>query len=646
MGPRESRRKLVVLGTAALVCAALPAGAQSTGPVEISLQPVVSGLALPVGITHAGDASGRLFIIQQTGQVRIFNDTQLLPTAFLDISTLVSCCGERGLLSVAFHPQYTVNGFFFVNYTDTTGATVVARYRVSADPNLADPASGEVIVRVPQPFANHNGGQLQFGPDGFLYIGMGDGGSAGDPDDRAQNLQDLLGKLLRLDVDSATPYAIPLTNPFRGRTDAREEIWALGLRNPWRFTFDRQTGDLFIADVGQSRREEVNFQSAGSPGGENYGWRRMEGSLCFNPSTNCNDGALVLPVLEYDHASGDCSIIGGYRYRGALFPQLTGVYFFADLCTGRLWGALPDPGGAWSAQELQDASFQVTTFGEDEAGELYLSDYSGGRVLRLVVSSTAAPQLAQLVPASIEAATPGLTLRLQGADFTPGSVAQWNGSARVTTFLTESELEAALLESDLAAPGTAMVVVSTPPPGGGDSQALTFTITDFAVTAAPGSVTVRAGQSATYTVTVAAQLGPFNRSVGLGCGNLPARVSCSFSSSNPVPGNTSAQAQLTLSTAAAGSQASYWNSPGTEQVANGWVLLLAVAMMTLAVLRSRRRALALPVVLLLALQAGCGGGSSSSSALSPGTPPGTYMITISGTSGALQHTTTVQLVVQ
>ncbi len=634
-----------MLGTAALVCAALPAGAQSTGPVEISLQPVVSGLALPVAIMHAGDASGRLFITQQPGQVRIFNGTQLLPTAFLDISTLVSCCGERGLLSLAFHPQYTVNGFFFVNYTDTTGATVVARYRVSADPNLADPASAEVIVRVPQPFANHNGGQLQFGPDGFLYIGMGDGGSAGDPDDRAQDLQDLLGKLLRLDVDTATPYAIPLTNPFRGRTDAREEIWALGLRNPWRFTFDRQTGDVFIADVGQSRREEVNFQPAGSPGGENYGWRRMEGSLCFNPSTNCNDGTLGLPVLEYDHASGDCSIIGGYRYRGALFPQLAGVYFFADLCTGRLWGALPDPGGAWSAQEVQDASFQVTTFGEDEAGELYLSDYSSGRVLRIAVSNTAAPHLAALVPTSIEAATPGLTLRLQGADFTPGSVAQWNGSARVTTFLTESELEAALLESDLAAPGTAMVAVSTPPPGGGGSQGLTFTITDFAVTAAPASVTVRAGQSATYTVTVAAQLGPFNRGVGLGCGNLPARVSCSFSSSNPVPGNTSTQAQLTLSTAAAGSQASYWNPPHAQPFPLVWAVAVLAALMASA-RRSKRGALVLTALLLLAALAGCGGGSSSSSALSPGTPPGTYSITISGTSGALQHTTTVQLIVQ
>jgi hypothetical protein len=354
---------------------------------QIALQPVASGLATPVAITHAGDGSGRLFITLKAGQVVIYDGTGVLSTPFLDIRPLVSNGAEQGLLSVAFHPSYRSNGFFFVNYTNTSGDTVIARYSVSQDPNVADPNSGTILLTVTQPFANHNGGQLQFGPDRYLYIGMGDGGSGGDPLDNAQNLEALLGKILRIDIDGAFPYAIPGDNPFVGREGARKEIWARGLRNPWRFSFDRLTGDLLIADVGQNTWEEVNYQAAGSKGGENYGWRLMEGNHCFNPPSNCNTGALSLPVIEYAHGSNDslgCSITGGYRYRGTKNHGLRGVYFYGDFCTGRIWGASQHPGGEWTTTELLVTSLSISTFGEDEVGELYIANYSPGEIYRIV----------------------------------------------------------------------------------------------------------------------------------------------------------------------------------------------------------------------------------------------------------------------
>ena len=349
---------------------------------NVVLQPLASGMTQPVAITHAGDA--RLFITLQPGMIVVYDGTQLLPTPFLDIRSIVQDGGERGLLGLAFHPRYTENGFFYVNYTDLAGDTVVARYRVSAaDPNRADPNSAFTLLFIDQPFANHNGGQLQFGPDGFLYIGMGDGGSGGDPGNRAQNLNDLLGKMLRIDVDGGTPYAVPQSNPFLTHTNARDEIWAYGLRNPWRFSFDRATGDLWIADVGQGSWEEVHFQPATSIGGENYGWRRMEGTHCFNPTTNCNDGSLILPVIEYGHENGACSVTGGYVYRGALYPRLAGMYIYGDYCNGRIWGAARNASGALVSQLLVDAPFFISTFGEDVNGELYVADHGGGRVLRL-----------------------------------------------------------------------------------------------------------------------------------------------------------------------------------------------------------------------------------------------------------------------
>ncbi|MDR4507535.1 MAG: PQQ-dependent sugar dehydrogenase [Candidatus Brocadiaceae bacterium] len=360
---------------------------------QIGIEPVATNLALPVSITHAGDGSGRLFISLQNGTVVIFDGDQVLTVPFLDIRQRVSCCGEQGLLSVAFHPNYITNGYFFVNYTNKEGDTVIERYRVSDNPNSADQDSAELILTIPQPFSNHNGGQLKFGPDGYLYIGMGDGGSGGDPENNAQNLGTLLGKMLRIDVDNAAPFAIPPNNPFVNNPKARDEIWAFGLRNPWRFSFDRITGDLFISDVGQNRWEEANFQMANSSGGENYGWRLMEGNHCFNPQTDCNnDGSLVIPIVEYDHSLG-CSITGGYRYRGKKIQKLDGIYVYGDFCSGRIWGAKEDGNKKWKTSELLDTDFSISTFGEDEEGELYFAHYSkaNGTIYRICPAFTISP---------------------------------------------------------------------------------------------------------------------------------------------------------------------------------------------------------------------------------------------------------------
>jgi hypothetical protein len=275
-----------------LLSGSIAYGQSATAPFRLGLKQLTSGLSSPLGIANAGDGSHRLFILEQQGRVRIWQGGRLVTTPFLDLTSKVSCCGERGLLGIVFHPNYETNGFFFVNYTDTSGATNVARFRVRTDdPNRAEPTSETLILRVPQPFSNHNGGDLRFGPDGYLYIPLGDGGSAGDPGNRSQNLGELLGKILRIDVDRGSPYSIPADNPFLGVAGARPEIWAVGVRNPWRGSFDRLTGDYWFADVGQNALEEVNFQPASSRGGENYGWRLMEGSRCFNPSTACNNGS-------------------------------------------------------------------------------------------------------------------------------------------------------------------------------------------------------------------------------------------------------------------------------------------------------------------------------------------------------------------
>jgi len=358
-----------------------------TGQPNLGLTQYGSGFSHPAQITQAGDGSQRLFIVEQDGRIRILKNQTLLDQPFLDITDRVRCCGEQGLLSVAFPPGYAGKGYFYVNYTDNSGDTVVARYRVTNDPDVANPSSEEAVLMVEQPFANHNGGQLAFGPDGYLYIGMGDGGSGGDPQNNGQNPAALLGKILRLDVESGVvPYAIPPTNPYRQTQGYRGEIWALGLRNPWRFSFDRQTGDLYIADVGQNQYEEVDFQPASSPGGENYGWKIMEGAHCYNSDT-CDQSGLTLPVAEYDHSQG-CSVTGGFVYRGQQYPRLQGLYFYGDFCSGRIWGVTTLSGDNRAVQ-LLDSPYSISTFGEDEAGELYLADYGSGAIYRLSDSAQA-----------------------------------------------------------------------------------------------------------------------------------------------------------------------------------------------------------------------------------------------------------------
>jgi glucose/arabinose dehydrogenase len=353
---------------------------------QISLSTVAGGFTQPVHVTHAGDGSGRIFVVEQGGRIRILDNGVARATPFLDVSSRVACCGERGLLSVAFPPGFATKGYFYVNYTRTPdGATVVARYRVSAgDENVADPASEEVILTIAQPFANHNGGQLAFGPDGFLYIGMGDGGSGGDPLNNGQTPGTLLGKLLRIDVESGTaPYVVPPDNPFVGVAGVRPEIWALGLRNPWRFSFDRGTGDLYIGDVGQGTFEEIDFQPAGDPGGRNYGWNVMEGDSCYPPGTiGCNRAGLALPVFVYDHSLG-CSVTGGHVYRGSASPPLQRVYLFGDYCSGRIWG-LRKSGAGWDNALLATTALPISSFGEDESGNVYVVNHASGDLLKIL----------------------------------------------------------------------------------------------------------------------------------------------------------------------------------------------------------------------------------------------------------------------
>ena len=319
----------------------------------------IDGLDWPVHVTHAGDGSGRIFVVEQAGRVQIIRNGVLNEAPFLDISGRLSCCGERGLLSMAFPPGYSAKGHFYVNYTNRSGNTVVARFRVTADPDVADPDSEQIVLTVDQPYSNHNGGQLAFGPgDGYLYVGMGDGGSAGDPQNRAQNPSTLLGKLLRIDVEAGDPlsYTVPATNPFRDVPGYRDEIWALGLRNPWRFSFDTKTGDLYIGDVGQGGFEEIDYQPAASTGGENYGWRIMEASHCFN-SPDCDPSGLTLPVVEYPNPPGRCaSVTGGVVYRGVEYTGLEGVYVYGDYCSGRIWGLKKTVSG-WQDDRLYDAPF-------------------------------------------------------------------------------------------------------------------------------------------------------------------------------------------------------------------------------------------------------------------------------------------------
>jgi glucose/arabinose dehydrogenase len=353
-------------------------------PVEnVQLTPVVSGFERPTYLTHAFD--DRLFVLEQAGTIRVIREGSVLDEPFLDIQSKVGSSGlEQGLLSVAFHPQYVENGRFFIYFTDREGATIVAGYQVSeGDPNLADPDSEQVFLRIAQPYRNHNGGQLQFGPDGYLYIGMGDGGSAGDPMNNGQNPSTLLGALLRIDVEEDGQYSIPQDNPLADSAENRGEIWAYGLRNPWRFSFDRNNGDLYIADVGQNQLEEVNYQPSSSQGGENYGWNILEGTQCFLQA-GCDTTGYTMPVAEYGRQGGNCSVTGGYVYRGEEFPDLRGNYFYGDYCSGVIWSLFHQPDGSWQTNEVLRSGLNISSFGEDVAGEIYVLDHSAGVVYRLV----------------------------------------------------------------------------------------------------------------------------------------------------------------------------------------------------------------------------------------------------------------------
>jgi glucose/arabinose dehydrogenase len=382
---RADRQVKVAWGVLAAWTCAVWGCANSGAPIEpepvteLRAVQVVAGLSAPVHLTTPpGDA--RLFVVEQAGRIRIIRNGTLVVRPFLDITALVGSGGERGLLSVAFDPSYASNGFFYVNYTDLAGDTRIERYRVSADPDIADAASAKLLLAIDQPFLNHNGGLVVFGPDGNLYIGMGDGGSGGDPQNHGQDRSTLLGDLLRIDVRTGDPYSIPADNPFRGHATARPEIWAYGLRNPWRFSFDPPSGLLFIADVGQNQWEEINAVAANTAG-VNYGWRIMEGAHCFSASS-CNQSGLVQPVHEYNHSDG-CSVTGGHVYRGTALAGLQGHYFYGDFCDGWVRSFRVDGGRAVDHREWSLGSLgQITSFGVDAAGELYILT-GNGRVYRL-----------------------------------------------------------------------------------------------------------------------------------------------------------------------------------------------------------------------------------------------------------------------
>ena len=334
---------------------------------HFDLKPIIpSGLSKPVFLTHSQDGSGRLFVVEQNGRILILQNEKTLSTPFLDISPLLSTGGEKGLLGLAFHPNYQKNGRFFVNYTrQEDGATVIAEYHVASNGNRSD-TPGKVLLTIPQPYGNHNGGMVAFGPEAFLYIGTGDGGSGGDPGNRGQNRSELLGKILRIDVNQGSPYGIPPSNPFVKGTGA-PEIFSMGFRNPWRFSFDRQTGDLWAGDVGQNSWEEIDLVKSG----ENHGWRLMEGKHCYKPSKGCqSSNKLTLPVTDYANAGSRCAVTGGYVYRGEQVASLQGIYLFGDYCSGEIFG-IQDR----THQVLLDTDLQISSFGEDEHGELYVINH-------------------------------------------------------------------------------------------------------------------------------------------------------------------------------------------------------------------------------------------------------------------------------
>jgi glucose/arabinose dehydrogenase len=362
---------------------AVPSASFDPTGLTVGLETVVGGLAEPLAVTSAGDGSGRIFVVQQGGQIRIVRAGSLVAAPFLDIADRITSGGERGLLGLAFHPDFPIDPRLFVNYTDVNGDTQVSSFVVNQSrPDAVDPASEVKLLHIAQPYANHNGGAVVFGPDGFLYIATGDGGSGGDPHGNGQSLKALLGKIIRIDIDRTDgnrAYAIPTDNPFVGRAGALPEIFLFGLRNPWRISFDRATGDLWIGDVGQNAWEEVDVARAGTSG-ENYGWNTMEGNHCFRPSSDCITTGLTLPVAEYSHDAG-CTVIGGNVYRGSAQPALAGGYFFGDYCSGTVWAIDPASDALRDPTVVLKSAVSFSSFGEDEAGELYATNIGSGELL-------------------------------------------------------------------------------------------------------------------------------------------------------------------------------------------------------------------------------------------------------------------------
>lgn len=346
------------------------------------LEQVGGKFASPVYVTSPpGDP--RIFVVEQAGRIRVIKNGVVAPDPFLDITTRVKSGGEQGLLSVAFHPDYRRNGFFFVDFTDRNGDTHIERFKIGSNADLADPASSLLILKIDQPYANHNGGLVMFGLDGMLYVGMGDGGSAGDPKGNGQDANALLGKILRINVSRTEPYSIPVGNPYANGAGGKPEVWATGARNPWRFAFDRPTGLLYVADVGQNQIEEVDVVAA-SRGGVNYGWNTMEGDACYHPSSGCNKAGLEIPVLTYTHAGGACSITGGFVYRGRRLPAIAGHYFYADYCAGWVRSFKYENGAATDRRDwkLSESVGHIVSFGEDSTGEIYIVA-ENGRIFRI-----------------------------------------------------------------------------------------------------------------------------------------------------------------------------------------------------------------------------------------------------------------------
>jgi uncharacterized protein (TIGR03437 family) len=432
-------RKILLCLIALAACLAVP-----EGQAAIQLRRIASGFEMPLYVTSAKDGSGRLFVVEQRGRIRIVANGQVQEQAFLDITDRIKCCGEMGLLGLAFHPNFRNNGRLFVNYTRAAagfaGETVIAEYTVApGNPNVAVKESERIVLSFPQPFENHNGGMVEFGADGFLYIATGDGGSGGDPMGNGQSLNTLLGKILRIDVDSTALYAIPADNPFVNAAGL-DEIFAYGLRNPFRFSFDRETGRLFAGDVGQVQREEVDIIVKGG----NYGWNIMEGTLCFRPSTGCNRTGLILPIHDYPRSEGT-TVTGGYVYRGSAVPSLAGKYVYADFGSGTVWALRAVSAEMWSNETLLETGRNISSFGEDEAGELYVADYAGE--LLQIASSTAQPAIhaGGIVNAASYAGgsvAPGELIAIFGSELGPGigAGAQLDENGRVAQVLGDTRV--------------------------------------------------------------------------------------------------------------------------------------------------------------------------------------------------------------